>query len=83
MRYTVVWEPTALDELADIWLRAADRGAVSRAQHQIDQALKRASTFRGVTPGQDYWFAWHPLAVLYRVYPADCKVQVLEARSLV
>jgi hypothetical protein len=31
MKYTVVWLPPALNRLADIWNRAGDRQAVSRA----------------------------------------------------
>lgn len=33
MRYTVVWIPAALRQLAAAWLAAADRNAVTAAQY--------------------------------------------------
>ena len=38
-RYTVVWVQSAQDELADLWLNAPDRNAVTTAAHAIDQEL--------------------------------------------
>ena len=39
MPYRVEWGADARDTLAEIWLAASDRAAVTRAQHQIDQVL--------------------------------------------
>ena len=39
MRYTVQWRRTAEATLADIWLRAVDRQAVTRATHEVDREL--------------------------------------------
>jgi len=41
MTYTVTWTPDAEQELAAIWLQAANRAAVTRAAHEIDQRLGR------------------------------------------
>ena len=38
-RYTVVWVRSAQDELAELWLEAADRNAVTTAAQAIDQEL--------------------------------------------
>ena len=40
MNYSVVWKPSAKDELADIWLGAVDRNAVTQAAHAIDVVLR-------------------------------------------
>jgi len=39
--YTVEWTSTAEDQLADIWLNAADPPAVTAAQATIDDLLAR------------------------------------------
>lgn len=39
MRYTVAWTEKATSQLAEIWLKAIDRDAVTAASHQIDRAL--------------------------------------------
>jgi plasmid stabilization system protein ParE len=39
MRYTVHWTPAAERDLADVWLNAADRNAVTSASHVIDLLL--------------------------------------------
>jgi hypothetical protein len=36
MIFTVLWTPTAEQELASIWLGAGDRNAVTSAAHTID-----------------------------------------------
>jgi hypothetical protein len=40
MTYRVVWTDKAIQELADIWLKAPDRGAVNTAADLIDRILK-------------------------------------------
>ena len=40
MKFTVIWSFTALNELAEIWLRASDRQAVTDAAEAIDQLLE-------------------------------------------
>jgi hypothetical protein len=39
MRYTVTWRETALQQLARVWMRAADKEAVNRAAELIDREL--------------------------------------------
>jgi len=38
-RFTVVWKPTAQDDLARLWLSAVDRAAVTDASEDIDRVL--------------------------------------------
>ena len=37
--YTVIWQKVAENELAELWLAASDRRAVTRAASTIDAAL--------------------------------------------
>ena len=54
-RYTVVWNPLAENELAELWIGAEDRGNLSRAADLIDRELgtdahfKRGESFRALT----------------------------------
>ena len=47
MKYTVLWAPDAENDLAAIWLSAADRAAVQSAGDQIDALLKSDTHLRG------------------------------------
>ena len=79
MTYAVFWTPEAEDELADAWLAAADRAAVTDASHRIDQQLasnpfacgfaRNASVNRTVVD--------RPLAADYEIIEDDKKVRVL------
>ena len=40
MAYSVLWMPSALAELADIWTDSTDRRAVGEAVDEIDRLLK-------------------------------------------
>jgi mRNA-degrading endonuclease RelE of RelBE toxin-antitoxin system len=41
MNYTVLWQPSAEQELADIWSNAPDREAVADAADMADERLRR------------------------------------------
>jgi hypothetical protein len=68
MSFTVEWSKEAEDELARIWLNAADRQAVTDAARKIDAVLRvrPASSGESRDPGQRVVFEL-PLAVLYEL----------------
>ena len=78
MRYTVVWLPSAEEELANIWNGAADRQAVRRAADQIEVLLRTSSQVRGGNGEGTHAFTIFPLAVIFEVSPDDRKVTVVE-----
>ena len=82
MRYTVVWLRSAEDELARIWMRAADQQAVQHAADQIDQVLRVSSRARGNDRKGLYQMTVLPLRVVFAVSPDDCKVSVLQVDYL-
>ena len=48
IRFTVVWLRDGRDELAERWLAAADRNAITRAAHVIDRELSSNPAQKGV-----------------------------------
>ena len=48
MIWTVVWKPTSRNELANLWMIAPDRNAVTQAAHAIDTLLRTDPETRGV-----------------------------------
>lgn len=41
MKYTVIWLPSAEEELAEAWLRASDRERLTEAAERLDRRLQR------------------------------------------
>jgi len=82
MRYTVVWLPSAQDELADIWIQAADRQAITAAAHRIDRTLARDADRKGQIFHQHRVLIDAPLAVTFSVSVADCLVTVTQVRRI-
>ena len=78
MNYTVTWVPSAEQRLADIWLNAPDRDAVTRAANDVDQRLRRDPENQGESrlAGRRILFS-DPLWVIFRVFPDDRRVEVL------
>lgn len=78
MKYTVVWEPSAEQDLATIWMRARDKQAVRAAADQIDTELERDPLQAGESrEGNNRIFFFPPLAVSFDVDTARRRVLVL------
>jgi hypothetical protein len=77
-RFTVVWHQKAQDELATLWIEAADRAAVASAAGAIDRCLTSDADGKG-TPIIDVirQFTVPPLRVLFAVSEPDRMVRVL------
>lgn len=78
MRYTVVWLPPALDDLAALWLGAADRPAITKAVHTLDAALRDDPDLKGLPFFNDRILLIDPLIAFYTVEPMDCLVEVIK-----
>lgn len=77
MRFTVVWKPSAKNELAKIWIDADDRERVRAAADRIDQFLGEPSSDFGHTiHGIRRVLIVRPLAVEFAVSETDCLVTV-------
>ncbi len=78
MKWTVAYRRSARNDLAALWVSAGDRAAVTAAANQIDVML--ANDPLGVGESRDNGrriLIEIPLAVVYRLKPADNKVVVL------
>jgi plasmid stabilization system protein ParE len=77
VRYTVVWLPSAQDELALIWTQATDRQAVADAADEIDRFLRLYPLSGAQESGDNWRLVVEPLEVVYVVSPDDRLVQVI------
>ena len=77
MKYTVVWRPTALQRLADLYNNAADRQSVTSAANHIDKLLGRDPLAQGESRGGPTRILLiEPLGVYYDVSEDDRLVTV-------
>jgi len=76
MIYTVTWAPDAEANLAQLWIDAADRQAVTGSGNRIDAELKTNPELKGIPFGDFRVYSDDPLAVMYSVDPGDMKVVI-------
>jgi hypothetical protein len=76
MHFTVVSTPSAEAELAQFWLRAIDRNAITRSSAALDRLL-RDSPELGQPSGNSFMLTQESLVVRYRFSPDDCLVEIL------
>jgi hypothetical protein len=82
--YTVEWSRAAENELARIWLRAADRAAVNAAQAHADRLLARDPSGHGRHVGEGlYQIDCPPLAISYTIDDQRRYVDVTWVREIV
>jgi plasmid stabilization system protein ParE len=78
MTYTVVWTPAAEDDLAAIWLAAADRKSVTHAARQADELLRNDAETVGESRSETVRILFvPPLGIEFEVVERDRKVSVL------
>jgi hypothetical protein len=76
MRFTVVWSPVALGQLADAWVQATDRDAVTRAADEIDRTLRTDPDQQGLEFYGDRLLEILPLRAVFTVHPDDMLARV-------
>jgi plasmid stabilization system protein ParE len=72
MNHTVIWRPSAAARLAELWISASDREAVSAAADEIDAKLRTDPA----SQGESRWDATRilinpPLAIYFDVAEHD------------
>jgi hypothetical protein len=81
MNYAVVWRGRAAAQLTALWIRAADKDAVTGYAEQIDRILARDPTERGESRFGNFRLWFHrPICVFYQVVEADKTVYVLSVK---
>ena len=76
MRFTVVWTPAALNQLADIWNRATDRAAVTAAAYQVDILLRDDPDIQGTDFYGDRYLVVQPIHVVFSINHLDMQVEI-------
>jgi hypothetical protein len=77
MRWTVLYRPSAQDQLAEAWLNSPDPQSVAEAADAIDRILASNPMEVGESrSGNSRIIMQQPLTVLYDVYPDDAVVEV-------
>jgi hypothetical protein len=80
VNYTIEWVPAAEDALADAWVNAPDRAAVTAAANAIETRLQRDPYADSESRGGATRITFEaPLAVLYEVDDQARHVIVLDA----
>jgi mRNA-degrading endonuclease RelE of RelBE toxin-antitoxin system len=82
MKYTVLWSTGAENQLAEIWLTAADRQAVTQAQAEIDHELSRNPLQKATHVAEGlYRLRIAPLQILFELSEPDRRVRVVAVRT--
>jgi hypothetical protein len=77
MNYTVTWLASAEQELAALWVDAVNRGAITRAAHQIDELLGKNPEQAGESRFESFRILLaKPLGVTFEVSKPDRLVRV-------
>jgi hypothetical protein len=83
MRFTIDYDRDAEDNLADIWLGAADPAAVTRASAAVEHALA-TNPMQGDYLSEGLWrFLAPPLAVHYSIDTPRRHVQITHVGATV
>ena len=81
MNYAVTWKQSAADRLAEVWMSARDRAAVTSAADTLDAALRADPHQHGESRGgTTRLVVVPPLAVVYEVFETDRRVEILSVR---
>ena len=78
MRFTVIWDPEALEELCRIWEEARNKKAVALAVDRIDSELRDSPETKGEAYDHDFHILEGPVEIVYRVSEDDRLVTVLQ-----
>lgn len=81
MRFTLTYRPSARDELAELWLSASDRSAVTDSSNSIEHELRDDPDLKGeVVEGPLRKIVTPPLVYYYIISPDDRLATVWSVR---
>ena len=83
--YTVIWVPTAKDELIAVWIVAPDQLAVTQAAHRLDRHCAQHPFAIGIARNSSVnrTATDFPLGIDYEIIEDDKLVRILRVWSLV
>ena len=78
MKFSVVWQPDAEAQLAELWTRSSDRAALASAANHIERVLRSYPEQVGEDRfDEDRVMFEEPLGLMFRLILEDRLVQVL------
>ena len=80
MRYTVIMEKPAENQLVHIWYQAGDQQEVADASNRIERELVNDAHVKGSPLGPFRTYRDDPLEYLFHVDPGDCMVRIIWVR---
>jgi hypothetical protein len=79
MKFTVIYRPSAENQLIDLWTQGPDRQEITRAADEFEVRLRKDPQNEGESRSETTRILFiHPLAVLFEVSEPDCMVFVLK-----
>jgi len=79
-RYTVIWSPIAIRQLADAYLKAANPNDVTRASDEAERELATDPGQAGESrDGGLRAYIVSPLTIFFDVYEPDKTVEIVKA----
>jgi hypothetical protein len=82
-RHTVIWVPSAEDELGELWLAAMDQEEIANAANTIDRVLRDQAEDAGEEVAEDLrGLDCPPLRVLFEVLADDLIVRILKVKRI-
>jgi len=85
VNYALEWTARAVNQLAAVWLAAADQLPVTQAAHRLELALTQHPFAIGIARGSSVsrTVTDFPLGIDYEIIEDDKKVRVLRVWSLI
>lgn len=72
MRFTVLWDPSVVNDVANLWMSSKDPGEIQRAADFFDLVLRHEADRRGIPYGRGERLLTHgPLAASFVVSMDD------------
>ena len=79
MTFAIFWKPIAEEHLADIWLVAPDRNAVTRDAHDLELVMEVfASAVGEISFDTVRVYTYGSLTVEYEVYESEKQVLIMD-----
>ena len=82
MKWHVDWIDEAENELAEIWLRAEDRAAITSASYRVEYELQNDPDQKGEDFYGDRVYQYGPLAAAYELINDDRLVRIVQVMRI-
>ena len=82
MIFTITWLPSAIQELADLWIHAPDRNAITDSANKIDRLLREDGHVKGQEFKNQKTLYEPPLMITFSVRLDDRLIEVIQVERV-